>query len=114
MKRYKVITLDNKDVYYNDLQKAKKRGIQEKQLYIYDTIKNKKIDLTINTYIVYKYNKIKNDIEYITEYTNINTLQKDYNIKNAYQNLTDSINDIKHLIDNKYVIFKDKVFINEL
>jgi hypothetical protein len=114
MKQYEIITLENEKVYYNDLQKAKKRAIKEKCNYIKDLKNNKIIDLSITTYIIYKYNKIKNDIEYIAEYNNIKDLQRDYNIKNAYQNTTSSLESITHLIDNKYVIFKDKIYINEL
>lgn len=63
-------------------------------------------------YILYKYNNKKDDIEYIKEYTNINELIKELNIKNKrsiYNNIISSIDEnYKHLLKKNYLIIKEE------
>ena len=48
--------------HYENKRQAIKQGIKNKQLAIYDLKNKKDIELTRKTYILYKYNKIVNDI----------------------------------------------------
>lgn len=114
--------LDNDIIYldiskhFKDLKQAKKVGIKNKQLAIYDLKNNKSIYLTKNIYIIYKLDKINNDLQYIKEYEDIKEIQKEYNIKNAYQyqaNDIDKIEDNK-LLNDRYIIFKENILINEI
>jgi len=103
--------------HYKNKQDAIKNGVKNKQLAIYDLKNNCDIYLTKKVYIIYKYNKIKNDIIFINEYTSIKELEnatkkkrdtlKHYMIK--------SIDDpIKELLFNKYLIVIDNAFIKDL
>lgn len=114
--------IDNDIIYldiskhYKNKQKAIISGINNDQLSIYDIKNNSCIDLTKNVYILYAYNKINNDIRYITESLNINDLKKYINkdIKNIYDYVTTDIDNITTLLNDNFIIFKDKIAINEL
>lgn len=103
--------------HYTNKQDAIKNGILNKQLAIYDLSKKKDILLTKKTYILYKYNKIKNDIDYITEFTSIKDMEKElqtsYNTLKSY--IIKSIDSpIKELLKDKYLIITDNAFIRDL
>ena len=71
---------------------------------------------TIPTYILYRYNKVKNDIYYIKEYDTKKDMEKD--LRMDYHTLTSYIMNsidapIKHLLNDKYIIIKEDVLINE-
>lgn len=100
--------------HYKNKEKAVINGINNKQLAIYDIAKDESIPLTKNTYIVYHYNKVKNDIQYIKEYLNIKDLESDYMIKNAYNYITEDIDNIKTLLRDKFIIVKDSINLIEL
>jgi hypothetical protein len=70
-------------------------------------------------YILYNYNEFNNDYNFINEYYNIKELIKKENIKlknnkYIYQYITNNIEEIKHLLNNKYIIIKEEVQKNEL
>lgn len=103
--------------HYTNKQDAIKNGILNKQLAIYDLSKKKDILLTKKTYILYKYNKINKDINYITEFTNIKDMEKElqtsYNTLKSY--IIKSIDlPIKELLKDKYLIITDNAFIKDL
>ena len=62
-------------------------------------------------YIIYRYNKNNNDIQFIKEYNNYTEILKDYNIKNyntLRQYITDSIDkEIKNILNDRYIIIKE-------
>ena len=61
-------------------------------------------------YILYKYNKFKNDYEYIKEYYNKKDILKDVKLKNKYSinhYVYNSINDIKQLLNDRFIIIKE-------
>lgn len=65
-------------------------------------------------YIIYKYNKFKNDLEYIKEYYQKKDILKDdiIKLKNKYsinQYIYNKIDDIKSLINDKYIIIVDEL-----
>lgn len=100
--------------HYKNKEKAIINGINNKQLAIYDIANNKSIPLTKNTYIVYYYNKVKNDIQYVKEYLNIKDIEKDFNIKYAYDYIVEDIDNIQALMRDKYIIVKDSINLIEL
>lgn len=72
------------------------------------TIKNKK------AYIIYKYDEFKKDFTYIKEYYNLKELQEKekINLKNnkaIYQFIFTSIDEVKHLLNDKYIIIKEEL-----
>ena len=62
-------------------------------------------------YIIYKYNKFKNDFEYIKEYYKLEEIQKDYNINNRtsiYQYISKNIEKLKKcLLNDRYIIIEE-------
>ena len=100
--------------HYKDKKQAIKQGIYNKQLAIYDIANNCSIDLLKNVYIVYKLNKINNDLQYIKEYNNIKDIEKDYIVKNAFQYICKNIDNIKTLLNDKFIIVNDKISYNEI
>lgn len=103
--------------HYTNKQDAIKNGILNKQLAIYDLSKNKDILLTKKTYILYKYNKIKNDIDYITEFTSIKDMETE--LKTNYNTLKSYIiksidSPIKELLKDKYIIISENAFICDI
>jgi phage antirepressor YoqD-like protein len=116
--------VDNNIIYldiskhYIKKEKAKKAGIKNKQLAIYDLRKNKSIYLTKKAYIIYKYNKMNNDFIYYKEYYNLNDIIKDFNLSSTfslYHYIINNIEDnITNLLNDRYIIVKENVLINEL
>lgn len=71
-------------------------------------MKNKK------AYIIYKYDDFKNDFEYIKEYYSIKELQEKENIKlknnkAIYQFIFNNIEEVTHLLKDRYVIIKEEL-----
>ena len=69
-------------------------------------MKNKK------AYIIYKYDEFKKDFTYIKEYYNLKELQEKEHIKlknnkAIYQFIFTSIDEVKHLLKDKYTIIKE-------
>lgn len=60
-------------------------------------------------FIVYKYDEFKNDFEYVKEYYKTKDIEKDYKINNVRQYTTNTIENIKHLIQNKYIVIKEEI-----
>ena len=71
-------------------------------------MKNKK------AYIIYKYDDFKDDYEYIEEYYSLKELQEKENMqlknkKAIYQFVFTSIDEVKHLLKDRYVIIKEEL-----
>lgn len=60
-------------------------------------------------FIVYKYDEFRNDFEYVKEYYNTKDIQKEYNVTNIRQYTTNTIDKIKHLINNRYIVIKEEL-----
>lgn len=65
-------------------------------------------------YILYKYNEFNNDLEYIKEYYSTKTIQEEFkttlkNKNSIYHYITDSIDNIKKLLNDKYIIIKEEL-----
>ena len=64
-------------------------------------------------YILYRYNKYNNDLQYIKEYYTLQDIKKDYNIKNIrslYHYIIKSADQtIKQLLKNDYIIIREKL-----
>ena len=72
-------------------------------------MKNKYYQKKQYAFIVYKYDEFKNDFEYIKEYYNTKEIQEDFKIENVRQYTTKTIEKIKHLINNKYIVIKEEI-----
>lgn len=111
--------VDNSTIYldiskhFQDKQNAVAFGIDNNQLAIYDLKNDKSIYLTKKVYIIYELNKNNNDIKYINEFDNEKELKEYLNISNIQHYTTNNIDNIKHLANNKYFIFRDNALINE-
>ena len=71
-------------------------------------MKNKK------AYIIYKYDEFKKDFTYIKEYYSIKELQEKEKIhlknkKAIYQFIFNNIDEVKHLLKDKYAIIKEEI-----
>ena len=71
-------------------------------------MKNKK------AYIIYQYDEFKKDFEYIKEYYSIKELQEKENIqlknnKAIYQFIFNNIDEVNHLLKDKYIIIKEEL-----
>lgn len=104
------------DLLYLDLSIHIKRrrdaintGINNKQLSIYDVKNNKYINLTKKVYIVYKHDEISDDYIYIKEYDDAESLRKDYNIRNIWNYTSESLDAVKSMINNKYIIISERI-----
>ena len=61
----------------------------------------------VKTFIIYQYLKTSNDLQYIKEVATTKEIEKLFNLKNARQYITKDIDNIKHLIQDKFVIVQD-------
>lgn len=103
--------------HYTNKQDAIRNGIKNKQLAIYDLKNRTDIYLTKKVYIVYQYNKLKNDIRFKHEYKSIKELEKATNkTRDTLKNyMIKSIDDpIKELLNNQYLIIVENAFIRDL
>lgn len=69
-----------------------------------------------NAFILYEYDQFKDDYMQIMEYYTIKELmEKNKNIiqlenkKSIYQFITENIDDVKHLIKDRYCIIKERI-----
>ena len=65
-------------------------------------------------FILYQYNEFLEDFNFINEYYNVKDLIKKEHIKlknkkDIYQYITDNIDNIKHLLNDKYIIIKEEL-----
>lgn len=72
-------------------------------------MKNKYYQKKQYAFIVYKYDEFNNDFEYVKEYYNTKEIQEDFKIENVRQYTTKTIEKIKHLINNKYIVIKEEI-----
>ena len=103
--------------HYTSKQKAIITGVKNKQYSIYNLSNGQEIPLMTKTYTLYKYNALKNDIVYIKEYYTKNDMIKDLkmNYHTLSQYIIDSIDKpIKSLINNKYLLVSNYVYIRDL
>ena len=116
--------IDNNIIYldiskhYIKKEKAKKAGVKNKQLAIFDLKEKKSIYLTKKAYIIYKYNKMNNDFTYYKEYYNLNDIIKEFNLTSTfslYHYIINNIEDnIPNLLNDRYIIIKENVLNGEL
>lgn len=101
--------------HYKDKKEAIKNGIKNKQFAIFDIKNNCDIKLLKDTYILYKYNRFKNDIQYIKEYYSINDIKDLFSdIKYIHQFINNSIDTLDlHILKDKYIIVKDNCYYRE-
>lgn len=108
------------DISVNILSKNKavELGIKNNQYCIYDIKNNCDVELKQNTYIIYRYNKIKNDFIYLHEFLSKKQAMEFLGIsKNQfYSCLVDTIENynLSKLYHNKFCIVRDKVFYRDL
>ena len=72
-------------------------------------MKNKYYNKKQYAFILYEYDEFKDDYKYIKEYYTTKEIQKDYNLENIRQYTTRTIEKVKHLINNKYIIIKEEI-----
>lgn len=115
---------DDKKLYIDisinikNLRMAIERGIKENQYSIYDVQLQKDIELKTDVFIVYQYNKIKNDFIYLYECITRKELYNTLGIseRHARDVIVNTIEnyDTSKLYLNKYAIVKDDAFIRDL
>lgn len=71
--------------------------------------KNKYYQKKQYAFIVYDYDIFRNDYEYIKEYYSTKEIKEDFKVENIRQYTAKSIDDIKHLINNRYAIIKEEL-----
>ena len=72
-------------------------------------MKNKYYQKRQYAFIVYRYDEFKNDWQYVKEYYTTKEIEKDYKINNVRQYTTNTIEKIKHLINNRYIVIKEEL-----
>lgn len=72
-------------------------------------MKNKYYNKKQYAFIVYEYDQFKDDYKYIKEYYTTKEIQKEYNLENIRQYTTRTIEKVKHLINNKYIVIKEEI-----
>lgn len=101
-----------------DFKTAFNRGIKENQYYIYDLENQKEVAIVKDVFIVYQYNKIKNDFIYYYECMTRHELYNSLGIseRRARDVIVNSIDnfDLSKLYLNKYCIVKDSAFYRDL
>lgn len=102
------IKLQNKYINLNRLKDVKAYCKKYDLKYYIDNNTNKRKNIKKYTYILYQFNKSKNDFNYITESDNIKDFEKitKREASNLYKNIYKSIEKIKEY-NNKYLIIKE-------
>lgn len=121
---YVGLWLNDKKLYIDisinikDFKMAFNRGIKENQYFIYDLENQKEVAIEKDVFIVYKYNKIKDDFIYYYECMTRKELYSALNIseRRARDIIVNSIDnyDLSKLYLNKYAIVKDSAFYRDL
>ena len=72
-------------------------------------MKNKYYNKKNYAFIVYEFDAFNNDFKYIKEYYTTKEIKEDFKIENVRQYTTNTIENIKHLINNKYIVIKEEI-----
>lgn len=100
--------------HYKNKKDAFKTGVKNRQLAIFDLKNNCDIKLLKTTYILYQYNKVKNDVKYIKEYYDIDDIKNDFKMDNhnlhhfIYNTLTDT--PPTQLLKDRFIIIRDAIY----
>lgn len=100
--------------HYKNKKDGLKAGIKWRQYAVYDIANNCDIDLLIPTYILYKVNKVKNDLTYVKEYYDIDELTSEFKtnkntIRQYIYNDID-VDEFNNLLNDRYIIVKDSMY----
>ena len=94
---------------YINFRNAKEYATKNKFAFVYDTKKQKNIDVREKVFILYQYFNNNNDIRYIREFTNKKSILNFLNISKSC--LNDSIlENVEQITNNKLIQKKDKRF----
>lgn len=113
--------VDNNKLYidisrhYKSQKQALKVGADNKQLAIYDVANAESIYITKSVFILYAVDKALDDIRNVAEYSNLQEIEEEFNIKNGRQYVIHNVDELENakLLKDRYTIIKEEVSLIE-
>lgn len=72
-------------------------------------MKNKYYNKKQYAFIVYEFDSFLNDFIFVKEYYKTKEIEEEYKIENVRQYTTKTIENIKHMIHNRYIVIKEEI-----
>ncbi len=113
--------VDNNKLYidisrhYKSKKQALRVGADNKQLAIFDIANAESIYITKSVFILYAVDKALDDIRNVAEYSNLQEIEEEFNIKNGRQYVIKSVDELidAKLLKDRYTIIKEEISLIE-
>lgn len=101
--------------HYKSKKQALKVGAENKQLAIYDIASAESIYLTKSVFILYAVDKALDDIRNIAEYSSLQDIEAEFNIKNGRQYVIRNVDELVNakLLKDRFTIIKEEIALIE-
>ena len=101
--------------HYKSKKQALRVGADNKQLAIFDIANAKSIYITKSVFILYAVDKALNDIRNVAEYSNLQDIEEEFNIKNGRQYVIRNVDELVNakLLRDRFTIIKEEISLIE-
>lgn len=101
--------------HYKSQKQALKVGADNKQLAIYDIANAQSIYITKSVFILYAVDKALDDIRNVAEYSNLQEIEEEFNIKNGRQYIIRNVDELENakLLRDRFTIIKEEISLIE-
>lgn len=101
--------------HYKSKKQALKVGAENKQLAIFDIASAESIYLTKSVFILYAVDKALDDIRNIAEYSSLQDIEAEFNIKNGRQYVIRNVDELVNakLLKDRFTIIKEEIALIE-
>lgn len=101
--------------HYKSKKQALKVGAENKQLAIYDIASAESIYLTKSVFILYAVDKALDDIRNVAEYSSLQQIEEEFDIKNGRQYVIHNVDELVNakLLKDRFTIIKEEIALIE-
>lgn len=101
--------------HYKSKKQALRVGADNKQLAIYDIANAESIYITKSVFILYAVDKALDDIRNVAEYSNLQEIEEEFNIKNGRQYVIHNVDELENakLLKDRFTIIKEEISLIE-
>ena len=101
--------------HYKSQKQALRVGADNKQLAIFDIARGESIYITKSVFILYAVDKALDDIRNVAEYSNLQEIEEEFNIKNGRQYVIHNVDELVNakLLKDRFTIIKEEISLIE-
>lgn len=101
--------------HYKSKKQALRVGADNKQLAIFDIANAESIYITKSVFILYAVDKALNDIRNVAEYSSLQDIEEEFNVKNGRQYIIHNVDELVNakLLKDRFTIIKEEISLIE-